>query len=185
MRMAMLILSDPVITIATSLGLVTLLFGAAVHKWRNPEQFSAVLATYDILPDRFAPAVRRGIPLLEASLAIGLLIPSTRPYSALLTSVLLLAYAAAMGWTLVQGQRVADCGCGLGNVSQRVSAALVWRNLVLALLAGNLLLTPSVRDITAYDWGAILFSTLAGGAFYMLNNTLIATQNSARDLFHD
>jgi hypothetical protein len=185
MLVVMLILSDPIITAATSLGLAILLFGGAVHKWRKPEQFAAVITTYGMLPGGWAPAMRRAIPLLEAGLALGLLNPSTRQYSALLSAVLLLAYAAAMSWTLVQGWRIADCGCGLGDVSQRVSAALVWRNLVLALLAGNLLLTPAVRDIGAYDWAAILFSTLTGGAFYMLVNTLIATQNSARDLFHD
>lgn len=179
------LLVDPVLVMATSLSLASLLLAAATHKWRNLQQFVMVLSGYGVLPDRLNTVAGRLVPCVEAMLALGLLNPATRPLSGLLVAALMLSYGAAMAFTLKIGRRLPDCGCSLGQHTQRVSAGLVWRNAGLAMLALNLVQATGVRDMGLYDWATIIFSALIGGAFYALTNTLIANQVSTRELFHD
>lgn len=177
--------SDPVLVIATSLSLASLLLAAAAHKWQNIRQFVDVLSGYGILPDRLVFLASRLIPLIELTLALGLLNPATRQLSGLLVAVLMLSYGAAMAFTLTRGRRLPDCGCSLGQHAQSVSTGLVWRNAGISLMAVNLVQVTGVRDIGLYDWTTIIFSALICGAFYALTNTLIANHVSTRELFHD
>ena len=176
------LLNDPVWLTASSLGLSLLFALAGWHKWRDRAGFVAVLHNYAVLPERLVAAFAVLLPGFELVLAAGLLLPSLRLPAALLAAALLLGYAAVMALTLLQGRRIADCGCEVGVQRQAVSAALVWRNLLLALLALNLLQAPSGREPGLFDWlvtGAVL---LCGCVFYLLANTLIANQHSAREL---
>jgi hypothetical protein len=182
--MPMTILSDPLIAIPTAWGLALLLFAAGWHKLRQPDAFAAVLASYGMGPAALLAPLRRLIPLAEIVLALGLLDPQTRPYSAPIVAGLLSVYGAAMAYVLWQGRRIADCGCSTGNGRSPVRAALVWRNAVLALLALTLLQAAGERSPGAYDLAAMVLATLIGGALYLLVNTLIATQHSSRDIFH-
>ncbi len=181
----MTLLSDPLIALPIDCGLALLLLSAAVHKWRQPQAFSVVLASYGMLPAGLLAPLPHLIPLAEAALALGLLVPATRQLSAMAVAGLLLIYATAMAYTLWQGRRIADCGCGVGNASSPVSAALAWRNAVLASLALSLALPSVERSLGIVDLIAVVLATLIGSAFYLLANTLIATRHSSRDLFHD
>jgi hypothetical protein len=185
----MSMLSDPLITLPIVCGLALLLFGAAVHKGRRPDVFAVVLESYGILPAALAAPLRYLIPWLEAALAFGLLVPATRRCSALASAGLLLIYGAVMATTLWRGRRIADCGCGVGNRANPVSAALVWRNAVLVLLATLLAFSSALqsaeRSLGMVDLTLVFLATLIGCTFYALANSLIATQHSSRDLFHD
>lgn len=174
------LLSDPVLHMATSLGL-GLLFGAAgVHKLRDRAGFAVVLQSYVAVGLEKPLSVC--IPLLELLCALALQLPALRSAAALLAAALLAVYAAVMAASLLQGRRIADCGCQFGKQPLAVSAPLVWRNLLLMLLALALLLPAGDRALGLYDGLVISLALLMGGTFYFLANTLIANRNSAREL---
>jgi len=176
------LLRDPVLLTSLSLGLA-LLFGiGSAHKLRDQPGFTAVLESFGLLPAVLLTKVAVLIPLLELACAIGLLLPSLRSSAGLIAAALLLLYAAAMALSLLQGRRIADCGCQFGEQQQAVSTPLVWRNLLLALLASSLLLSPSNRVMGLYDGMVIGFVVLGSCVFYLLANTLIANHHSAREL---
>lgn len=178
-------LSDPVVAYVTALSLASLLLGAAMHKFKHPREFVAVLSSYGLLPDALLPAAVRAIPLCELALALGLLYPASRQWAGVLGAVLLLVYAGVMARSLLAGRALPDCGCSLGVQTQRVTTGLVWRNALLALLALNLAQSTLVRELGVYDWATVLFAALMGTALYSLANTLISNEVSTRELFHD
>lgn len=179
------LLADPVLVLASSLALAGLLLGAAIHKLRQPGQFLAALAAYGLLPARMTAAVWWSIPLGESVLALSLLDGATRPLAAAGVTMLLLGYASVMALALARGRRLDDCGCSLGHTRQPVSGALVWRNVLLALMAVNLSREATPRGLGPYDWALVLVIALAGGALYAVANALIATHGYTRALRHD
>ncbi len=180
----MSILHDPVASLTIYITLALLLSSAGVQKLRQRDGFAMVLIAYGILPAAVITQACWLVPLSEVGLAIGLLAPATRQAAALLTAILLLTYGAAMAFTLMQGRHVSDCGCSAGRARQRVSVALVWRNVALALVALNAMPSMTMRNLGIYDWTAIALATLIGSALYTLANTLIATQQVSRELRH-
>lgn len=180
--LARTVLGDPVTTLATCIGLASLLLSAALHKLQQPRAFEAALAGYGIVPAGLLAPARRLVPLAEAAIALGLLLPSTQSLAAQLAAALLLLYALAMVLALHRGTRIADCGCSLGRARQSVSWALAWRNLVLALLALNAAWGTHPRGLGIYDWTLVVLIALVGIVFYALVNTLIAGQSSTRDI---
>ena len=176
------LLGEPVWLTAISLGLALLLGAAGVHKLRDKPGFTVVLQRYGLLPQGLIRPVALLLPWLEIGAAAGLLLAFRQPFGVWLAAALLLTYGAAMAHSLLRGRRIADCGCQAGAQRQAVSWPLVWRNLILLLLALNLLLPPSGRILVFYDWLVIGCVLLSGSAFYLLANSLIANQNSAREL---
>jgi uncharacterized membrane protein YphA (DoxX/SURF4 family) len=174
--------TDPVWISASSLGLALLLGAAALHKWRDRAGFAQVLRNYGLLPRGLEKPLTLLLAVLELAAATALLLPAWRTPAALLAAALLLLYAGVMALSLLQGRRIADCGCHLGRQSQAVSAPLVWRNLLLVLLALNLLQTPGARVLGLFDGLVIVGLLICGCIFYLLANTLIANQHSAREL---
>ncbi|MBF7729800.1 MauE/DoxX family redox-associated membrane protein [Pseudomonas sp. N040] len=176
------LLTDPVWVTASSLGLVLLLGAAALHKLRDRGGFAQVLQNYRLLPGGLEKPLTLLLAVLELAAAAALLLPSWRAPAALLAAALLLLYAGVMALSLLQGRRIADCGCHVGEQRQAVSPPLVWRNLLLALLALNLLQAPGGRVLGLYDGVVIGCLLLCGCAFYLLANILIANHHSAREL---
>jgi hypothetical protein len=155
--------ADPIAvgTIVGALALVML--AAAWHKLSEPEVFAASVSAYELLPRWLVVPVARLLPWAEAGLAVGVLLPITRPAALIGLIALLLAYAAAIGVNLLRGRRDIDCGCG--GASQPLSWGLVARNLILcaaALLAAQ----PTVER--RMDWVDALTLVLGVLAFYAL-----------------
>lgn len=176
------LLTDPVWVTASSLGLAVLLGAAALHKLRERAGFARVLHGYGLLPETLDKPLALLLAVLELLAAAGLLLPALRATAALLAAALLLLYAGAMALSLMQGRRIDDCGCHLGAQRQDVSLPLVWRNLLLVLLALNLLQAPGSRRLGLYDDLLVGCLLLCGCTFYLLANTLIANHHSAREL---
>jgi len=179
------IFTDPFIVFPSCLGLGLLLFGAALHKLRQPDAFVHVLLSYDIFPVSLVPILKRLVPLSELLFAMALFIKATHQLAALLIAGLLVVYAAMMALTLSRGKFIADCGCSLGSAKNQVSAMLIWRNLVLAVISLNLAQPFAARPLGYYDIVATALLTLLGCTFYGLTNHLIGTHLSSQDLFHD
>lgn len=94
---------------------------------------------YGVLPQRMVWPAALALPWCEVT--IGVLLAAGVAVSAVaaLATVLLCAFAGAIGWQLRRGRRF-DCGCG--GVETPIGWPLVWRNLGLVALAIAAGLTP-------------------------------------------
>jgi hypothetical protein len=155
--------ADPIAvgTIVGALALVML--AAAWHKFSEPEVFAGSVSAYELLPRWLVVPVARLLPWVETGLAIGVLLPVTRPAALLALTGLLLGYAAAMAVNLLRGRRDIDCGCG--GATQPLSWALVARNLLLC--AAALVATRPTLE-RSMDWVDALTLVLGVLAFYAL-----------------
>ena len=151
---------DPTLALTATLLLATIFASAAVGKLRAADQFAGVVENYALLPAPLLQPVVRLLPLVELAAAMGLLVSATRPYAALVLLALLLVFAAAMAINLRRGRFDIDCGCHLGVLKQRISWALVARNLLLAVLAAALLpAEPVWRSLGGLDWFTVIAAT--------------------------
>jgi hypothetical protein len=140
------------------LGCFALLFvSAALQKLRALPRFAEVLRAYRVLP---AGAVRIAVllPLLELTLALALLVPSTRMAAAGAGAALLALYAGGIALNLARGRRDLACGCGGSDEARPIAPWMVVRNLLLASLLAATLLSWQVRTLMATD-----LLTVAGG----------------------
>jgi hypothetical protein len=140
--------------------LLTVIFGAAaLAKLRDLAVFRGVVEQYALLPQALVAPFARALPVVELAAALGLLLPATRAPAAALLILLLLAFAAAMAINLARGRSDIDCGCFIGVQKQRISWALVVRNLVLAGFGLMLLLEGTGRPLAGLDWLTIAAAT--------------------------
>ncbi|KGE67609.1 MULTISPECIES: MauE/DoxX family redox-associated membrane protein [Pseudomonas] len=175
-------LHDPLVHLASSLGLAALLGGAALHKLRDRQHFTQVLSNYRLLPTRLTGMLALALPLLELLAAVGLLLSTWQPLAAGLAAGLLALYAGVLAVSVRRGTPIDDCGCHFGSRRQAPSAALVWRNVLLTLLALNLTVPMLARPLNWFDVVTLGFALLAGASLYLLANVLIATRTSLREL---
>lgn len=176
------LLQDPVVSLSMSLAFALLFALSAIHKLRSVSAFKAVLNSYRLLPDSTLPVVATVIPIVELSLAIGLLIPQARITAALTASSLLMAYALAMAVNIFRGNVLLDCGCSFGSARQAVNWGLVWRNLLLSVFPLQLLIAPADRLINGYGLASTVFTVAVASLLYSTANTLIHQQQFTRRL---
>lgn len=157
-------------------GSFAVLFGVAcAHKLRDLSAFAATLTHYGLLPDRLVGPASLLLPVLEGLAAVGLLISAAREPASLLGAVLLLTYALAMGLNLSRGRRQLQCGCFGPRGGGVVSASLVSRNVLMALvitLAGAVPWTG--RPVGWLDVGTALFGVAVFTLLYLAANELLA-----------
>lgn len=151
------------VAIALRLFLAILFARAAWHKWSQADSFRAELSAYQLLPPLFIPSVAHLLAAMEIFCGAGLFFTH---YAVMLAIVLLLLYATAMAINLWRGHHQIDCGCG-GWLSPRKNLAwtLVWRNLVLALLAFIGLLLPIPATLPP---GEVISILLMAFTFWLL-----------------
>lgn len=163
--------ADPVI-VGTLIGALALvMFAAAWHKFSEPDTFSGALAAYQLLPQQAITVVARALPVLEALIGAGILLPATRAPALIALTALVLLYAAAMGVNLVRGRRDIDCGCG--GESHPLSWGLVLRNLVLAAAALIASRPTLERSMDWIDALTLVLGVLAFYAFYLMADELL------------
>jgi hypothetical protein len=163
--------ADPVAVGAVIGALALVVFAAALHKLTQPAAFAGALAAYRLLPPRAVAAAARLLPLAEAALGVGILLPLTRMSSLVALAALLALYAAAMAINLARGRRDIDCGCG--GAVQPLSWGLVARNSVLvaaALLAARPTLARSMEWTDALT---LVLGVLAFYALYVMTDELL------------
>jgi len=141
---------DPAIGLLLTGAFALLFASAASHKVRDLPVFAEVFRAYRLLPERLNLAWL--VPLTEAAVVVGLLVPATRMLAAGLGAALLLVYALAMGINLARGRRELSCGCGGPSERRPIAAWMVVRNV---LLAAALLLSSlpwGLRPLQAVDF---------------------------------
>ncbi len=161
---------DPVIAIALSWSLALLLGAAAVHKIIDWSAFRTALESYRLLPPMLVPAAAAVLPVVEASLAAGLVLPA--PGAAAATAGLLAVYAVAMAVNLMRHRRLTDCGCG--GRRQPLSWILVVRNLLLAVAALGLLLPQAGRALVWLDGVTVAAAVTVASVLYLTADALLA-----------
>lgn len=130
---------DPSIELASRI-LGTLVFATALAgKVRGFDEWVGIVANYRLAPDLFARPLAGLIITLEALVVLLFgsgLVPRA---GAALAICLLCVFAIAMTINLLRGRTEIDCGCFQPGLRQRLSVALVVRNLLLVLV-----LSPSL-----------------------------------------
>ncbi len=113
------------------LGLVFLVAG--LTKLRQPTQFVGALRAYELIPSILERPIAAAVLALEILVSVSFLTGWALSASVPAASVLLLAFAAAVGINLRRG-RVVPCGC-FGAVGERISPHTLAR-IGLLLVAG-------------------------------------------------
>lgn len=168
---------DPVVGAIVGCSGALLFAVAGAHKLRERAEFAETLAGYQVLPARLVSAASLLVPILECLMAAGLLVlvPSIRERASLAAATLLVVYAAAMGVNLLRGRRQLACGCLGPRGGGVISAALVARNILVALaLAAAGGIRWSARPVGWLDVGTVLAAVCAMALLYSAVNGLLA-----------
>lgn len=172
---------DPSIVLAGRL-LGTLVFAAAAGgKIRHRHELAGVVANYRLLPESVAAPVAWMIVCLESLVALSLLSGAWLAAGAALAIALLAGFALAMGINLARGRREIDCGCFQSGLRQRLSGALVVRNLLLALALTPLLAAGSLEP-SPLQWVDGLGAGLTVYALYLVLDEVISLRRLSAEL---
>jgi uncharacterized membrane protein YphA (DoxX/SURF4 family) len=107
-----------------------------------------------------------GIGIIEVTLALALVIPSTRATAAMFAIIVLMSYALLMALQIMQGKKNLDCGC-MGPAGQiNISGSLLLRNGIFSLLA-YLCLSPGNSFFTS----AMVMTIIISLVMILLNLT--------------
>lgn len=132
---------DPLLALGVRLALALLLAVAAAHKLGDRARFAGVIAGYRVLPRAAAPAAAWAVALVEAGLALALLIGA--PGALLAAAAVLLGYGALIGASIARGNDRIDCGCtGPAARAPGLRWGMVARNALIAALALAVALLP-------------------------------------------
>jgi hypothetical protein len=164
---------DPAIALAGRL-LGALVFATAVGgKMRHRHELAGVVANYRLLPEGLAATAAWAIVGLECVVVLSLVSGVWLAAGAELAIALLVGFALAICVNLARGRHEIDCGCFQSGLRQRLSAALVVRNLVLAALLTPLL-AAATGHLAALQWVDGLGAGLAAYALYQVLGELIS-----------
>ena len=175
---------DPIFLISASLLLSYVFVVASWHKWQDLNEFEETLRNYRVLPDSLVSLFSRTVPVLELLCGIGLLIPQSAGFAAVLAGGLLLMYIFAIGLNLARGRRSIDCGCGGSEQKQSISEWLIVRNGLLLIIAGTMLVFVQSRQPVLVDWLIALLAAVVACLFYNIFNQLLVNRDLLKVLRH-
>jgi hypothetical protein len=172
---------DPAIAVAARL-LGALVFAAAIGgKIEHRHELAGVVANYRLLPERLAAPVAWLLVGLECLAALSLISGVRLAAGTALAISLLGGFALAMAINLARGRREIDCGCFQSGLRQRLSAALVARNVILAICLTPLLATAGA-GLRPLQWVDGLGAGLAAFALYQVLGELLSLRQSSAEL---
>ncbi|MDP6376326.1 MAG: MauE/DoxX family redox-associated membrane protein [Pseudomonadales bacterium] len=164
---------------AAAWSLAGILLAAALHKYRDLDEFSTALAAYRLLPTWSIAIIARTLVLLETAIACTLFAPPSAPSAAIACAVLLITYTLAIVVNLARGRSSIDCGCG--GEPTPISVWMVLRNALLVILAGVATLPVSRFELTTVLFAAA--TALTVWMLYALANQLLTNQGMFRERF--
>jgi ABC-type proline/glycine betaine transport system permease subunit len=173
---------DPVIELSISFALALLFAAAAWHKVSDRIRFGAVVRAYDLLPSWLLAPAARLLPLLEGSIAVGLLYPPSREVAAIAAVPLLALYTVAISVNIARGRREIDCGCFAASARVPLSNWLVLRNLILMVAACVLLLPIRTRTLIWVDGLTVATALITLSLLWTTGQRLAHTGPSLRRL---
>jgi hypothetical protein len=159
---------DPAAVWTARLVLAAVFAMAAVAKLRALDEFIGVVHNYRILPECLVRPVAHALPGLEAAIALALLLEPTRSVAAMAAAAVLALFAVAMAVNLARGRVAIDCGCFAATLRQRISWALVGRNVALIALATLAMPTSVIaRALTWLDALTIVAASSSAVLLYV------------------
>jgi uncharacterized membrane protein YphA (DoxX/SURF4 family) len=170
---------DPVVATLLRFCFGLLFAVAALHKLFDFGAFSITLRKYldgmHLSQElRATRAVGSVVLASEFALAMAFALPAVTRVAALGAATLLVTYAAAMYVNVRRGNVLLDCGCSWGAQRQPLTAALVVRNVALALLALAMMLPTAARPLSLIDLISILAAAGGLAVIYSAVNLLLA-----------
>ena len=179
--MSAVVTVDPAIALAGRL-LGALVFAtAAGGKIRHRHELAGVVANYRLLPQGLAAPVAWLLVGLECLVALTLVSGVRLAAAAALAITLLVGFALAMAINLARGRREIDCGCFQSGLRQRLSTALVVRNVLLAALLTPLL-GAAAGKANALQWVDGIGAGLAAYALYQVLGEVISLRHLSAEL---
>lgn len=178
---------DPVPVHAAAATLSVLLLLGAWDKLRELALFRDAVEAYRLLPATLVAPAALAIALAEALAGALLLAGPLRAAGALLALALLAVVSGAVALNLARGHTAIDCGCGgiATGRHQPLSAGLLARNAVLALLALVAAAPGNGRALLWLDAAAVGCFTLFGFGLYHLANLLLSQHATLAALRRD
>lgn len=178
------LLFDPLFVLTVRASIALLFASALVHKIQSFEEFEGSFSNYlqgmGIRRRRWVRQAAGLVILIEGLTVILCLWPTWNHFAGLLSALVLLSYAAAMGVNLARGHALPDCGCSWGKMPQQVGMPLVVRNLILAGVALSMTVPTTGRSIGALDMLSALFALIVAATAYAAINQLMALTTLAR-----
>ena len=147
---------DPLLELTAAWSLAVLFGASTAHKLAALAEWPGVVRSYKVLPPALALPAAGTLLIAGALTAAALVWPPARRAGACAAAVQLVVFAGALAINLRRGRSSIDCGCFGSRLRQAISAWMVARNLVLALLALSLLLPATPRELTALDLATAL-----------------------------
>ncbi len=141
---------DPVVSVSLRCVLALLFATAGWHKLSNQTRFASTLEAYRLLPTWLAKRLARGLPVLEITIALSLLLPVHR-LAALGAAALLLLYSVAFAINLARGRRDIDCGCYGSAAKIPLDVMLLARNALLVAAATAVSFPVGARPLVWID----------------------------------
>lgn len=154
---------DPLFILPVSLGFAVFWVFSACHKVRSLAGFRGVLKGYDIFPSWTLGPLSVAVPFTE--LAIAALLIVSPQLGALVSVALLSIYALLLGFNVLRGHTLHDCGCSWGSHRDTANyeapiRLYIIRNLALAVFSALILVPQTLRSLTWVDWtNAVLATT--------------------------
>jgi Methylamine utilisation protein MauE len=178
-----LMVLDPAIGILTVAAVALLFASAAAHKLRDLRQFDEIFSAYGLMPEIIRARISWLVPILEIAVAAGLVISDSRPYAAALGITLLSGYACAIAVNLRRGRRDLACGCGGPDERRRISAWMVWRNMVIVLAVAAVFLPWADRRLSLTDGLTIAFGLPTIALVYLCIDQLLGNAQRTAQLW--
>lgn len=177
---------DPLLFQLIAVAFCLLLIAAGLHKLADRLRFQGILAAYEIVPAPLLVPLSLLIPVSEILLGLGWALGWRMELIAMATASLLAAYALGMGINLMRGRTYIDCGCGLASAKihskdngvQQLSVWLVYRNLLLIVLALTAGAGVSARNFGVLDYFSLLAAMLALTFIYAAFHQLLVNHNA-------
>jgi len=102
----------------------------------NREYFQRVIADYQVLSTTpntpWANAIIVGLGSVELAIAIAALLPPSHATGMQLAAAVMIVYGGLMAFNLYRGRSHIECGCAGPNQTTTLSAAMLYRNALLA-----------------------------------------------------
>lgn len=172
---------DPAISWTLAISVAALFAVAAAHKATEWSKFRVVVRNYELLSHSLVSLVAVLLIVLETSAAVLLVWEASRARGALLSVVLLVAYAGAMAINLLRGRVNLDCGClGVGR-RQPIRWWMVGRNLALAAITLLAAVPTTSRALGTLDVVTITGAVLSLTILYAAYNLLRAAPHAVRE----
>jgi putative oxidoreductase len=118
---------------------------AAIPKLLDPGEFAAAIQNYRAVPESLVGHIALFVPVFELVIAVGLIATPYTRGAALLATLLLVAFGAAMAQARMRGIDL-TCGCFGAAFEAKVSWLTVARTLGLGVLSALVLLQLGARE---------------------------------------